>query len=310
VKLFGRNKTANEGYVGLAFNGIDWAFVWADPTREVGQLRHWEVLSDGSAQNAVTLGHRVSALGLEGVPCYCILDSSQYSMQLVEAPQVPEDELVMAIQFQLKDDVGGALDEIDLQVFEVPDGAYQNQGRMFYAAAVERRLILEVRDQVLASGLALEGISVRELAFRNLSRFLSDDRDGLASLEVRGGMAKLSLLKAGELFLCRNLTTTVDHAAMSGADWVGSFERLVVEIQRSLDYFENQMGQGQILKLVLAPVPGLTNQLIEELNRSMVTSAQALDVNRVWNTGTMLSAQDQHDLLFAAGAALSDWSMP
>jgi len=115
-------------------------------------------------------------------------------------------------------------------------------------------------------------------------------------------------LKSSELFLCRNLTTTIDHEAMASPDWRNTFDRLVVELQRSLDYFENQMGQGQILNLVLAPVPGLTNQLVEELNRAMMISAEALDVNKVWGSGTLLSAQDQHDLLFSAGAALTGWS--
>ncbi len=296
------------GQVGLAFSGQDWSVIWAAPTRDIGQLRHWEVLSEGSDVNALTLRQRVAALGLEGLPCFCILDSSDYNLQLVEAPQVPDDELKMAIQFQLKSEVAVPLDEIELQLFQVPEGAYSNQGKMYYAAAVERRRVIEIRDRVLAAGLELKSIGVRELAFRNLALTLGDDSNGLASLEVRAGVAKLSLLKSSELFLCRNLTTTIDHEAMASPDWRNTFDRLVVELQRSLDYFENQMGQGQILNLVLAPVPGLTNQLVEELNRAMMISAEALDVNKVWGSGTLLSAQDQHDLLFSAGAALTGWS--
>jgi len=307
LRLFGKKQTTMTGQVGLAVNGKDWSFIWADPSKEVGQLRHWETLTEGDEMNALTLRQRVAALSLQDLPCHCVLDIKDYNLQLVEAPAVPDSELKMAIQFQLKNDVVVPLDEIELQLLEVPEGAYSNQGKMYYAAAVERRKIVEVRDRILAAGLHLESIGIRELAFKNLALMLNDDSAGLASLEIRAGVAKLNLLKAGKLFLTRNLTTAVDHAAMASPDWKSTLDRLVVELQRSLDYFENQMGQGQILNLVLAPVPGLTNQLVEELNRSMMISAEALDVNKVWGSGTLLSAQDQHDLLFAAGAALSGW---
>ena len=297
------------GQVGLAFNGEDWALIWADPLKDVGQLRHWEVLTEGDDLNALTLRQRVAALALQGLPCHCVLDIKDYNLQLVEAPKVPDAELKMAIQFQLKNEVAVPLDEIELQLLAVPEGAYSNQGKMYYAAAVERRKVIEIRDRIQASGLRLESIGIRELAFKNLALILSDDSSGLASLELRAGVAKLNLLKEGKLFLTRNLTTVIDHAAMASPDWKSTFDRLVIELQRSLDYFENQMGQGQVLNLVLAPVPGLTNQLVEELNRSMMISAEALDVNKVWASGTLLSAQDQHDVLFAAGAALSGWPM-
>jgi len=66
------------------------------------------------------------------------------------------------------------------------------------------------------------------------------------------------------------------------------------------------MRQGQIMSILVAPVPGVTNQLIEQLNLNLVATASALDLNRLWDTGNLLGAGDQHELLFALGAALSE----
>ena len=74
---------------------------------------------------------------------------------------------------------------------------------------------------------------------------------------------------------------------MAASDWAFSFERFIVELQRSLDFFENQMGQGQVMRLLLAPVPGVTNQLIEQLNLNLVANSSVIDLNELWGTGSI-----------------------
>jgi len=115
----------------------------------------------------------------------------------------------------------------------------------------------------------------------------------------------LLLIKGGEIYLCRHLNTQIDQIQMAAGDWADVFRRFVVELQRSFDYFENQMGQGQILQFLLAPVPGVTNQLIEQLNLNLVAEGSVVDLNSIWNSGSIISPRDQYDCLFAAGAALA-----
>ena len=126
---------------------------------------------------------------------------------------------------------------------------------------------------------------------RDLAGQMAEDSGGLACLDVRGGEARLLLMKAGEIYLSRQLNTEIDQSQMAGEAWASTFQRLLVELQRSFDYFENQMGQGQILRLLLAPVPGITNQLIEQLNINLVAEGSVMDLNVLWNTGSILSAR-------------------
>ena len=139
---------------------------------------------------------------------------------------------------------------------------------------------------------------------RDLAGQMAEDSGGLACLDVRGGEARIAPYER-KWYLSRQLNTEIDQSQMAGEAWATTFQRLLVELQRSFDYFENQMGQGQILRLLLAPVPGITNQLIEQLNINLVAEGSVMDLNVLWNTGSILSARDQYDCLFASGAALA-----
>ena len=305
MSLFGRNKkTSQPGQVGLSFSEEGIALVWVDPAAD-RPLKHWEMLIDSPSQLAQRLAERVEALDLSGVPCYAVLAPEDYSLQLVEAPDVPAGDIASAVKFQIRDSLAMSLADAEVQVFDVPEAAYRQQGRMLYAAATHRARIAEVRDLVLNAGLALQTIDIRESVMRDLAGQMAEDSDGLACLDVRGGEARLLLMKAGEIYLSRQLNTEIDQSQMAGEAWASTFQRLLVELQRSFDYFENQMGQGQILRLLLAPVPGITNQLIEQLNINLVAEGSVMDLNVLWNTGSILSARDQYDCLFASGAALA-----
>lgn len=281
------------------------ALVWVDPKSEDRPLRHWELIVDSPSQLARRLAERVFDLELTGLPCHVVLSASDYSLQLVDAPDVPQADLSSAVKFQIRDSLTVPLADAEVQVFAVPESAYRQQGPMLYAAAAHRGRILEIRDSVLESDLDLKTIDIRETAMRNLATRLADDQNGLACLDVREGQARLLLTKSGEIFLCRQLTTQIDQSQMAGPAWTDIFQRFLVEIQRSFDYFENQMGQGQVLKLLLAPVPGVTNQLLEQLNLNLLAEGSIMDLNQLWKTGAILSAREQHDCLFASAAVLS-----
>jgi MSHA biogenesis protein MshI len=297
-----RKRQKKPGVLGLAFSEQGLAMVWVDPSAETQKLKHWELLVESPSQIGALLADRVAQLELEHMPCSVVLAADRYELQLVEAPNVPVSERLAAVRFLLKDKVKIPLDDLNIDVFTVPEDAYPRP--MLYAVGASMQHLIEVRDLVLESGLRLDRIDIREMAVRSLALALTEAEDGLAVLDVRDGQARLSLMRDGTLYLCRSLNTKIDQASMASSDWAFNFERFLVELQRSLDFFENQMGQGQVMQLLLAPVPGVTNQLIEQLNLNLVAQASALNLNELWNTGSLLSARDQHEVLFVAGAVL------
>ncbi len=290
--------------MGLSFSEEGIALVWVDPASD-RPLKHWEMLIDSPSQLAQRLAERVETLELGGVPCYVVLAPEDYSLQLVEAPDVPAGDVASAVKFQIRDSLAMSLADAEVQVFDVPEAAYRPAGANAVCSGNAPSTNHRSEDLVLNAGLVLQTIDIRESVMRDLAGQMAEDR--WSRLPGRAwGEARLLLMKAGEIYLSRQLNTEIDQSQMAGEAWASTFQRLLVELQRSFDYFENQMGQGQILRLLLAPVPGITNQLIEQLEHQPgCRRVRVMDLNVLWNTGSILSARDQYDCLFASGAALA-----
>ncbi|MGA1109650.1 MAG: hypothetical protein ACO3TX_13980, partial [Pseudomonadales bacterium] len=168
MNLFGRTKRATQsGHIGLSFSDEGLAMVWVDPKAD-RPLRHWELLVDSPSQLAGRLAERVTSLELNDLPCFAVMGAQDYSLQLVEAPDVPESDLAAAVKFQIRDSINMSLADAEVQVFAVPESAYRQQGRMLYAAATHRARVMEIRDCVLNAGLKLKTIDIRESVIRDL----------------------------------------------------------------------------------------------------------------------------------------------
>ena len=57
----------------------------------------------------------------------------------------------------------------------------------------------------------------------------------------------------GNLYLTRRINTQLEPDVMKSENWPDLRDRLVLELQRSLDYYQSQIGKGQITSLMLAP---------------------------------------------------------
>ena len=173
------------GVLGLAFSEQGLAMVWVDPSAETQKLKHWELLVESPSQIGALLADRVAQLELDHMPCSVVLAADRYELQLVEAPNVPVSERLAAVRFLLKDKVKIPLDDLNIDVFTVPEGAYPRP--MLYAVGASMQHLIEIRDLVLESGLRLDRIDIREMAVRSLALSLTEAEDGLAVLDVRDG---------------------------------------------------------------------------------------------------------------------------
>jgi len=217
---------------------------------------------------AATLTRLRRELQLDRYRCTTLLKSGDYQIIQVEAPNVLPGELRTAMRWRLKDMIDFPVDEATVDAVSIPGigGAAGRAGQMIAVAA---------RNQVIAAAvkpfndadIALEIIDVPEFAQRNLARCLESEGRGLAmlSLDDRGGL--LTFTAGGELYQHRRIDVTL--ANLRGAapgekgeglevrmELEGPYERLLIELQRSLDHFERQFPRVAVAKLVVAPVPG------------------------------------------------------
>jgi len=252
-----------------------------------------------------TLARLAAEYGLKRTPCTTMLDQSDYSLLLTEAPDVPPDELRAAMRWRIKDLIDFHINDATLDVFDVPGERVAGRPRPMYAVAARTAAVQKRVDLMDLASVNLQVIDIPEMAQRNLAALLPEDARGVAILGFTAAAGLLTISKQGELYLSRNLDIGLD-AMLAGGDTVAYFDRIVLEIQRSLDYYDSHFRQPPLAALILMPtsrpVPGLEDHLRTNLNIAVSTldMAQIMDFRRDFDTDA------RSRCLLTIGAALRE----
>lgn len=155
--------------------------------------------------------------------------------------------------------------------------------------------------------MPLAAVDIPELAQRNVAALLEDENRGLAFLRVDESGMMLTLTFHGELIAVRRgeMNTRQLNSADAG-ERARVMERLVLEVQRSLDNFDRQYSHIPISKVVLACYP-LVENLMNELIESIYVPVREMDLASVLDFPSipeLRNPQAQAKSLLAIGAAL------
>src|SRR5690606_37785755 len=82
-----------------------------------------------------TLPRQVEELQLAGSECNAVLAPRDYNLYLVEAPNVEQAEMRAAVRWKIKDMLDMPVDEAVVDVFPLPEDAFQGRNRMVYVVA-------------------------------------------------------------------------------------------------------------------------------------------------------------------------------
>jgi len=305
LRWFGRKKVA-EGLVGLSVNDNRIAIAHISRRRDDIFLEHCEKLDleDGTRPHEQLL-KVVNRMGLAGAACSFVLAPREYNIYLVEAPQVEPDEVRQAIRWKIKDLLDMPVDEAVIDVFGLPKDTFRGRPDMVYAVAAARPKVDAVIDLVGRAGLELESIVIPEMAMRNISLHFADDHNGLAFLSLKQSGSTLNITRGGVLYLTRKINTPVGASALTDVDWEITRDRLALEIQRSLDYFESQMGQSPINQILIAPRKDDTESLMNSLGEALPMPVGKLDFTEELESSDAITAEVKGACMMAIGAALS-----
>ncbi|MBT8109303.1 MAG: pilus assembly protein PilM [Gammaproteobacteria bacterium] len=252
------------------------------------------------------LERQASGIQLGRTPLTSVLPSGSYQLVLVEIPNVPANEVPSAVRWQIKDILDFPVDEAVIEMFEMPELSTSSNKNMAYAVATQRSRVQDHIELLHDAGLSLDVIDIPELCTRNIATLLPQDARGVAFLHFADSHGTLTITRQGVLYLIRQIEMGL--AAME-AVVQDDFARkelvstIVLETQRSLDYYESHFDYGPVTELVLAPgsnIGGLADSLHEELGLTI----SSLDLNGLFDMRAALSIEDQSDCLVAIGAAL------
>jgi len=235
------SRTQPNGRCGLQFNGGEINLVYTLRNPEQILLKACESLasSDGWPERSRLLGERVKALGISGVGCNVVLSQDQYQLFMMDAPKVPEEELRDAVKWKVKDLINYPLEQAVVDVIPLADDCGRAGQKLVYAVVAKKDLILATVETVASAKLHLESIDIGEMSARNLAGVASSGPRGAALVHLSAGKGSLSLVKNDCLYLSRNFSINYQAGLLDDLP----VEALVLELQRSFDYYERQLGQ-------------------------------------------------------------------
>jgi len=234
-------------------------------------------------------------------PAVSVLDPAGYRLLLVEAPDVPADELRAAVRWRVKDLIDFHIDDAVIDVFEMPRHARGGPHRMMYAVTAKTDLVQREIERIEGAGLKLDVVDIPELSLRNVATLLEADERSAALLYLGERRSTLLLVRQGVLYLARHVETGVATLAEAGEVRPELVAGLALEVRRSLDYFESHYEQTSIPQL---HVSGLEEADREQIARELGIAVRDVDLQVLFDMDDALSPELQRLCMPAIGAAL------
>ena len=305
-KLLKKSAVA-KGRVGLALGPNQVAVAVMRRDRGTPVLEHCELISMGPASGTDAASAVLRAAGLPHMPVSTVLRPDDYQLVLIEAPDVPPAELRAAMRWRLKESIDFRVEDAVIDVFDVPDQSRGGHGRMMYAVAA-RRSAVERYASALASIPTFDVVDVPELCLRNLAALLPAAAAGVALLYLGETTASIVLVRGTTFYFARhmNLQATLNVAAAHDPGARLDAGSVVLELQRSLDYYERHFDQPPITRIAVAPAGTRATELALDLGSETGFEVSTFDLNVLLSCATPIEPMTQASCLLAVGAALRE----
>src|SRR5690606_8919689 len=155
-------------------------------------------------ETASGLHHAARDLGAGRYQCATLLAPDEYQIVVVDAPNVPRDELKTAIRWRVKDLIDAHIDDVTLDILDIPvpkDTPARNH--TMYAVAGRNDAIQAVIKRFEDADIPLTVIDIPETAQRNIAALYEEPERAVALLHFDEHEGLLTINYAGELYFAR-----------------------------------------------------------------------------------------------------------
>jgi len=294
----------------------DWTSVLFPPGRvEVAKVRlahggkpellTWDAFAM-EAGELETLKRLRSNRHLDKGRCTTLLHHGQYQILQVEAPKVAREELREAVRWRIKEQVDFPIDSAVVDVLEIPIPSTGGKAPQIFAVAVGKARLVPRIHLFQDAKISLLAIDIPELAQRNVASLFEDENRGLAMLAFNAEGGLLTFTLNGELLASRFIDITSEDLGSAHEGESGPFERVLLEVQRSLDNFERAHSYTTLSKVIVAALPGGSG-FIDYLKANLYQPVETLDLSHVIDLAAVPGLADpvrQAEALLAIGAAM------
>lgn len=253
--------------------------------------------AEAATLTADLLNRVAGEAGVKNQALISLLDQDHYQTMMVEAPSVPEDEIKSAIRWKVKDLLNFHIDDAVLDHLPVPGGG--NRPASLFVVAAQAAALRTLAQPYHDAGLRLDVIDIRETAQHNLAMRVAPADYAVAVLHFDGENGLLTFSFGVNLIMSRRIEGR-------GAAGESLLDKVAMETQRSVDYFERQYSWLPLAKLYLAPT-ALAQALLRRLGEYLPIGAEGLELTRIFDFGEqtqMAEMQMQNAAFHLLGAGL------
>ncbi len=235
-------------------------------------------------------------------PVSCLLNAEEYHLFSSDVPAVPKAEMKQAVRWKIKDLIDYSIEEATIDSLDIPADR-DGKGQSLIVVAARNEIIREKMKVFAEMGLPLSAIDIPEVAQRNIASLMADGDKGIAMLSISEEGGLLTFSCKGELYLARRIDAALNLE--EGDEGKRQLERITLELQRSLDYFDRQYHAVPMSRLILAPLSGAAGML-EYFSSNLYIPVQMADLNELFEFPEPLSQEKQSRYFLLLGGALRE----
>lgn len=238
-----------------------------------------------------------------------MLVAGEYQLVQTDAPDIKDrDELKEALRWKIKELVDFPMDQATLDFFDIPaEGVAASRGRQVFVAVAKNDVLRPKIEMFQDSRLPLSVIDIPEMGLRNVARMFETPSRGLVLLNFTAVGGLLIFTFRGELCAVRRIEVTLDQLEAANDERLTElFDRIALEVQRSVDNFERQFNSITLSRLVTLDLPTVAG-LIDYLRDYLSIKVESLNLAETVDFPSvpeLIDTRQQAELLPVIGAAL------
>ena len=319
-----KKKSKTKIQLGVAFHPSALCIAVVDRSREgVPSLAHCSYhVIDKVDEFGAELARKMREQDLQGISGVCVMEPGSYSLLQIEAPVVDPDEMRSAVRWRINGLIDFDVEDAAIDVFDVPQGQRGGGRKLIYVIAAKASLIRHRINTLEQAGIDLGAIDITELALRNIAALSSQHKGAIAQLHLSSRFGLIGITEQSTLYLTRRIEIGIedltqdketnfeqpDDLSFDAMNSVGSGEpeldTLILEIQRSLDYYESQFGRGPVRILSIVPWDESSSRLANYAAENLTVDVETLSLQEVLMGAENIPADHLFQCLPAIGAAL------
>lgn len=244
------------------------------------------------------LARDLSGSGLDTV---VVPHAQLVSLMQLSIPPTPESERIGALKFRAREVSQVPVEDMLLDYVDVAGTRARGGEPPCYCAIASRERMIRLRDAVLGAGLQLQAIDVADMALSHILGRAAGEGEAISALILGNQGLRFVIVNEGKLSLFRSSTLTAEHFRNGLSE---NLDQLLLEVQRTVDFYESHYTTPPPKRLLLMPDWPFTEALVEALTPALRVRAERFSLDEVLAASDRLGSPAPDLMVLAVGAAL------